>query len=689
MVSSWLPQNLQKRIFKYALSRLSVFSNLDLENVDVSVGTTSNFSVNDVQLDPEKINIPGVFLRDGRIQRLDLKLGVLGGIQCDGSAIDLIIALSQPRIDDLTELLSRTTANLAQSLVLPGEDEERDGVENATENEGFGFGEFKTTVAKVVDAAISQLTINLRDISIKLIIDHETTLQLSVGKASLRTVKPGIRHVVISDLEVVLLSPDLEFRNIQETEEQLSEEHLSEEQPDVDPERSQMMESMLFSHEEASTMYMSALSTVLEAARKAPPKPRVVWCDKADVRFKGLVRDIVIDVGRVHATLDPLPIVVLSLIKKYQEIIKGAVSQSSSLEHQDDDGVHSVLSGISVAETTLSVSPLLPNGLFEDPSKLELHLKESSLIVGSNHLLTIDKISASAANETIVTFNNTDEPESDLTCSFVSDIKILFPNPASLNVSLTEIGPLLSCLRELASVISFSRANSTPSRSQVGQSSSNILLQTNTFDIVLSTGNCASNITLFPVTLKSDIIQIDKVVAECGNDSIEIHNLSISLSDNGVTHIIRQDSVEVQAEVTTKLTIDKILIDGTHSSLTNLLKDFQAWTIPEWPYLIAYGTNGVSTPKLGRGVQIATDSIPFSARIGKVESKLELPDNLGIFELDCGTVVVNLISSNSVQVEVSSLYLSRDFSDIDPTIKHVPLIYNTFPSVVSCLFLSH
>jgi hypothetical protein len=694
MVSSWLPQNIQKRIFKYVLNRLSVFSNLDLENVDVSVGTTSNFSLNDVQLDTEKITIPGVFLRDGSIQRLDLKLGMLGGIQIDGSAIDLTIALSAPRIDDLSMLLNRTTADIAQSIVLPGEDiEDGEYEEDELQNEGFGFGEFKPTVARAFDVAVSQLTIYLRDISVKLVIDHETTLQLSIGKISMKTLEPGIRHVVVSDVEVVLFSPSLETPNESEEGDIAGfEDQPIRETDDDDVEKSQLMESMLFSHEEASTMYMSALSTVLEESRNAPPKPRILWCQKADIHFKGLGDDILIDVDKVHISLHPIPVVLLSLFKKFKEIVANDYQEEAQISNslQAEGENHSRLAGISVAEASLSVSPLLPNGLFEDPNSIALTLTACTLDMRTTtSLLTVSEISAVAGEEKILKFSKGVDPEADFTCQLATETTILLPNPAFINASLNDLGPLLSCLRDLhVASVRVSKLEAV-GRGSPDDSPSRISLQTNTFDVSLSTGTCIPNITVFPVTLKDHLMHIDKVTVKLENDLILVQNLIVSFDDNGATHIVRQDSMEVQAEVAIKLIIDKVLIDGTHSSLTYLLRDFQGWSIPQRLHALPVSTSGTSTPTTpNRGVHIVVDRIPLSINITKVESKVELPQKMGVFEVDSANVILNIISSDVMQIAISTLYLSRDFSDIDPNVKHVPLVYNAFPSRVSlvCVF---
>lgn len=700
MVSSWLPQNIQKRIFKYFLNRLSVFSNLDLENVDVSVGTTSNFSLSDVQLDTEKITFPGVYLRDGHIRKLDIKLGMMGGVNIDGSDIDLSIALSSPRIEDLSTLLSRTTADLAHSIVLPGEDmEDEEADADSFENEGFGFGEFKPTVIKAVDVAISQLSINLCNISIRLTVDHETTLLLSIGRITMRTMDPGIRHVVVSDVEVVLVSPDLHTLGSGQLNDATDTSHPStEEGGDFNElEASQLMESMVFSHEEASSMYMSALSTVLEETQNAPPKPRILWCRKADVHFKGLGEDITFDIDQVHGSLYPIPVVLMSLLKKFKEIMMsdGSLNKSATVvdddEEKETEATYNRFAKISIASVSLGIGTLLPNGLFEDPDMIVFTLSECSLDLSrSSSLFLVNKISVNTGEKNILKFKKGNDSELDFTCQLVSSgITILLPNPAFMNLSLKELGPLLASLREinlaLATVSQSSEMEPNIKRDE--SSTANVYIQTNTFEICLDSGSLVSTITIFPATAKDDLMQIDKIIIKLQHDLITARNLVISLNHNSLTHIIQQDSMEVQAEVGTSVTLDSLLIDGSHSSLIHLLQDFQKWSIPENQTIVLSDQSPTTTPTMApqtpRGVQISVKKIPISVKIIKIEIKIRLPKQIGIFDADAGNTIVNIIASDIVQISISTIYLSRDFSDIDPTVKHIPLVYNAIPSKVS------
>ena len=53
MIPQWIPQNIQKRLLLYVLQQLSLFSEIDLPNLEeVSL---NNIILKDVALDPEKV----------------------------------------------------------------------------------------------------------------------------------------------------------------------------------------------------------------------------------------------------------------------------------------------------------------------------------------------------------------------------------------------------------------------------------------------------------------------------------------------------------------------------------------------------------------------------------------------------------------------------------------------------------
>ncbi|VVT47472.1 uncharacterized protein SAPINGB_P001728 [Magnusiomyces paraingens] len=231
MAPPWLPQNIQKKVFQYILSRLQIFSNINHDNIDVSFEVTQtplSLSLKDVELDTEKLSVlSGLYVRHGKISSLDLKLAVLGGIRIDGSGIKLIASLSEKILNDkeeITSLLARTTADLASSILISNDDGKNltDSITSShigdsgsffsestfSENSfstGYGLGDFSGFYTKVADAAISQLNVVLRDINVRLILE-DVTLDIVINTFKLSTNEDGLRQVSISDFEWILIS---------------------------------------------------------------------------------------------------------------------------------------------------------------------------------------------------------------------------------------------------------------------------------------------------------------------------------------------------------------------------------------------------------------------------------------------------------------------------------------------------
>ena len=96
MSPQWMPQNLQKRLLLYILQQLLLFSEIDLPNLEeVSL---SNIQLKDVSLDPEKVGkLPGCTFRFGELKQVEVKGGVVGGVNLNITGVDLVLATN---IDD-------------------------------------------------------------------------------------------------------------------------------------------------------------------------------------------------------------------------------------------------------------------------------------------------------------------------------------------------------------------------------------------------------------------------------------------------------------------------------------------------------------------------------------------------------------------------------------------------------------
>lgn len=238
MASQWMPQNLQKRLFVYILQQLSLFSGIDTTNLDVSLGSSTQVTLKDVDLDTEAIQIPGVYMRSGRVQSLELRLNVSGGVNLDGDGLNLTIALAPQNnngsfSEDSKFSLAKSAMDLATSMiyndeVIGDEDEEEKQHEeqqlaqeeeeqekqtaNAQESAPSNSSDqrkqpsaLNSVMKKAAETALARLQVNLSNIVIRVIM-NEATIDLKVEKITLKTID-GVREVKVSDVLVLAVSP--------------------------------------------------------------------------------------------------------------------------------------------------------------------------------------------------------------------------------------------------------------------------------------------------------------------------------------------------------------------------------------------------------------------------------------------------------------------------------------------------
>jgi hypothetical protein len=220
--------SLQRRFYAYLLSKLTLLTNADLDNAEHLDGDSTNGSsggggfghvvLRNVELDSDKLSsylaasgaVPGAYVRYGGLARLELELlatGVStgGGTRVVGDGVKVTVALTRAAYNaasdndgtGLESLLERTTADLAESIIMPAAtggppgafsppsssllpespdsnltDSESSTTSSNTQKDsmGYGLGDFSGVVNRVVDAAISRLDVILRDVRVRVLI---------------------------------------------------------------------------------------------------------------------------------------------------------------------------------------------------------------------------------------------------------------------------------------------------------------------------------------------------------------------------------------------------------------------------------------------------------------------------------------------------------------------------------------
>ncbi|OBA22677.1 hypothetical protein METBIDRAFT_29273 [Metschnikowia bicuspidata var. bicuspidata NRRL YB-4993] len=399
MYLNWIPQNIQKRVFLYILQQLSLFSGIELPNLEEV--SFNNIHLRDVAIDPEKITqIPGLRLRHGLLHNVSLKGSVKEGANLEIAGVDLVVA---PSIDNLVQdienaqaLLAQSSADLTHTILLDS------SVSSDTSDPDFGdfsgvsgpglsssipHGSGKNlplvpgnlpsselpsspmsadsskrpsslggVMSKAIDMALLKLQIRVTNVTVKIVIEPaDLILRIEEVVFSYKT---GIKILSIKGLTVAVGRPfldagirgrsndgsssgphqenlDRNFSKNQENRENgedSSESDQSDDQDDDEVVEEPLMDSMIFTPEEASSIYMSATSqSFAKTPEKIPPHSKdssntacLLHVDCIDVLFENVspLSNVRIDIQNIKVAAVPLfpaaSVVVNSLSKLFK-----------------------------------------------------------------------------------------------------------------------------------------------------------------------------------------------------------------------------------------------------------------------------------------------------------------------------------------------------------------------------------
>lgn len=707
MAPSWIPQNIQKRVFKYVLNKLAVFSNLDVENLDVSLGRTSNLSVNDVELDTEKLSIPGVYVRQGTIRKLNVQLDVISssGVKLEGCDIEATVAISPYPPDeqdgDLSTLLTKTTTDFAESIMVKEakEDLEEEGhnINVEEDNSGYGMGEFSNFVSKLVESAVSQLTVELKNIKLHIIAGETVSLDLLIERLLLSTSSDGERHISVEGSELVYLEKQydehddgIENNNDSDSDSDSTDDY-------EDEEESELMHSTLFSREEASTMYMSALSTMAQNQPKIIHRP-VLDCDSVKLAFRGMsLSGLQVSTSKILGSVENFPEALTPFIRFAENYIltsnKADCGDGDDALSSDDSNIEETesppfsLDCINIETIQLKMSQ------YED-SCIDLFLHDLSIKNNSEVLVEVGKVSVlrdSDWDDSVAWFYTDDDEgtgnsRSDFICKIKPDHTVyLLPNPAYVKIKfedLTQFADLSVNLGILSEELGRLNRNSSDIQ-QVSDTSHSVSLQTNTFDIHLNTGINQVNVSVLPISLDEDIgLKAGSIKANINQEEfVEITPSSFLTKNLPKTTIRQHDSEEVSTPVDKRLSIDSIKTNLTQKTLLYLYNDFTRLASHFDERRNIKQTNVMNNiEQTARKVRISDEpsSVFFSILIKSIDCTLELNGKFSVFNVDLRGMEANFVT-NRIQSTISTVSVTRDFSDIDPEVKHVSLIHTANP----------
>ncbi|KAM3118769.1 hypothetical protein RJF_3245 [Candidozyma auris] len=321
MSPQWMPQNLQKRLLLYILQQLSLFSEIDLPNLEeVSL---SNIQLKDVSLDPEKVGkLPGCTFRFGELKQVEVKGGVVGGVNLNITGVDLVLATNIDDFDgdikNMSMSLAQSTANLANTVIFEGdlpessasalqsESDSDSDPESSSNSSSIPSHQSATSqrrpsalggvMSRALEIALSRIQVTISDVNIK-IITESVDLLVSIESISFSTTNKQ-HSLKIKAIRVSTLDPNTEpGHGVQKSTDRPRSESESEDQfersSEDDSADDSLMSSTVFTHEEASSVYMSATAHSFSKPNESSfhegdPSVHLLFVDFMDVSFDGL-----------------------------------------------------------------------------------------------------------------------------------------------------------------------------------------------------------------------------------------------------------------------------------------------------------------------------------------------------------------------------------------------------------------
>ncbi|KAG5417348.1 ATG2 [Candida metapsilosis] len=436
MSPQWIPQNIQKRLLLYVLNQLSLFSEVDLPNLEeVSL---NNITLKDISIDPEKAGkLPGFNLRHGNVGIIELTtISGISGVKIDAKDIEVVVS---PDYDDENTashsqfLLAQTTADLANTIMLETENYEMDKSESAVDSESdsedstpivpssrrrssaiSNNSTIGNVMQRAMEIALSRLQINISNLNIKLITE-QTDLLVEVNELKITTVN-GTRNIKVNGVKVRTLRPTVpngesDTRASGNKTTSKSEDEENENSSDYGDEA--LMNSMVFTHEEASSIYMSATS---QSFGKSNPSegdnknesetirepPILFYMNQCDVEFDGLkaISNLEVKIDKIKFASTPATATLVSIfegmtkalkVKLYQLKRKSTKGQSKNERFpqyaNDDDEVDSdssiedatedepLFNSVSISSLQVAFSAAIKSdGSFSDSKGLVINL---------------------------------------------------------------------------------------------------------------------------------------------------------------------------------------------------------------------------------------------------------------------------------------------------------------------------
>lgn len=654
MVPSWIPQNIQKRIFRYILNRLAVFSDVNLDDLEVNVGTTTNLSLRNVHLDVDNISIPGVYLRSGTICELNVALAVVGGVKLTCKGVNLTVALS-PTLneDDISGILKSTTANLAESIL------ETNGSDDDEDDEPLmgGYGDFGQITAKLADAALSQLTLDLEQIHIKTFVNESVGIYVDIDKVTFETSQDGVRALTVTDLQ--LQCPEDYGEAAQGQQVATGHDYSYGEM-----EESNMMQSMMLTRDDPeASIYMSAIDMDRVEPKETPRVP-FLSCNEATVTFRGL------NTENVDINVDKVKVSTHMLINFPQSLLAPArpASESNGVEKPAGDtvtaGSESFEIDIQLAQLDCFHCPMTESGELESPDALTIRCQRVSVALARKEAnFQVQDIALHKGDETVLVLDK--EETKGFVVSLQDEgthktLNVLLNAPLKVSLTLDTIWELVSIHEDLMPVVTaLGAANGSEPASKTAPRIVSTI-ETQGLSFVLQTARSMLHVELPPIRIASGTLAVvDSVNVELNGETASMNRIQLELDNQDPVEIYSNQRSNANALSKLQVVIDRLVANVSQRNVDTFVQDLQAWSPATH--------NSGNTPATKTSRVTIADPIELVAvhlNIKKAEIVYD-STQLGPVIVDLGSTIVNVFEHGKLQASIYSLHVSKDFRPID------------------------
>lgn len=680
---NWIP-NVQKRAFHYVLNRLALFSDLELDNMDISLGTAQKAALSNVKLDPDRLSLPaGMYMRSGTIDEVSVEMRLLGGagiaVKVDG--VHITASMKQMDVETATEhveeFLERTTADLAASIL--SEDLSASlQIDSAEEPPLLGMGGSgvsEALVKKVTQTVLSQLTVDVTNVHVTLFVAADDKMEVVVDEVRLRPKGGQEMALQVKGVKMMVMDKKTRDTNTTATTEAASGAgaggtstahattgFTSESETDSDSDsfsdaKKSLLQSTIFSHEEASSIYMSAIAESTSLGFVADPLCGVFYVDTIDVLvFLGEEMRVSCEVGTVRVSLDLFPAVVLSLVKVGSGGSGGSGGRRSRDTADSSKPSTPVDLSLSVKSITASTSQLNDDWEFSDIDKnLLFSVSDISASSGAFHKLQIGVCEVKRGSTRVFGFDGEEkkldyDEESEKPSPRDSDIllkaspdsfTLVLPKKAVGVFSIADLVDMVTLITTLVSLVESKqpKASNPAKLSAERNSATKTTFQTNTFDFDIE----GHKLYILPVRISNGKVSISRVSFE------NFHVKGISFESSNVS----VDKVEFDIGLPV---IDELrqlfepIIDVVNSTKKH----------PAPPPVQA------APPKLLRIVEEPVETPSLVIRVAKLSGNVDIGGKLGVIEVVLGDLTA---TGPADKIEVSTVEIGRDLSDLGLTKK--------------------